>query len=95
MFGGLHIEIATMKQSSLVQKMEYFDKKKQSPSFKVTQSYVDSVLTLLFIRASCQGVWSMHLASLEQLCPLFLSSLQDIGINMYRWFQVTLLKYTA
>ena len=37
-------------------------------------SYMDIIQTLLnFIRASRQGLWLLHLSSLEKLCSLFFS----------------------
>jgi hypothetical protein len=50
------------------------DKNMQSGMFKFFSTYIDLVLTLLnFIRASRQGLWLLHLSSLEELCGLFFS----------------------
>ena len=41
----------------------------ESPMMKVTVYYMSMVLTILhFIRASRQGRWGLHLASLEAIC---------------------------
>jgi hypothetical protein len=50
------------------------DKSSQSNMFKFFSTYIDQVLALLnFIRASRQGLWLLHLSSLEELCSLFFS----------------------
>ena len=68
-----HAELVEkMTQYNILQEMEEFDKTQKSPSFKMARSYMDSVLTLLlFTRATRQGLWTLHLASLEKLCQLF------------------------
>ena len=44
------------------------------PMFKVTYDYMKTVeVLLIFIQASREGLWLLHLAALEQLCPLFFS----------------------
>ena len=63
-------------ESNLTSKFETFVSQKQSQSamFTFFWSYVDLILTLLnFIRASRQGLWLLHLSSLEKLCGLFFS----------------------
>ena len=48
------------------------DEHKDNPMFKVTVRYISMVLhILMFIRASRQGLWDLHLASLDAMCKFF------------------------
>ena len=46
----------------------------KNPDFKFAWMYMNMVLTLLqFIRVSREGLWLLHLASIEKLCTYFFS----------------------
>ena len=46
--------------------------KGNAPMFKVHYQYIKFVLVLLgFIRATREGIWDLHLSSLEELCKYF------------------------
>lgn len=52
-------------------KMNSFEDQKL-PMFKVAKQYMEMVMALLlFIRATRQGLWTLHLAALDQLCKYF------------------------
>jgi hypothetical protein len=66
--------VESLDTFSHMQKLEDFCKEseKDSPMFKATLDYMDIVATILmFIRASREGLWILHLASLEKLCSIF------------------------
>ena len=55
-------------------KKQVLEGRKDRPLCNVIMAYMDTVSVLLsFIRASREGLWALHLASLEQLCPMFFS----------------------
>jgi hypothetical protein len=67
---GMHTRMKAFVDSNLTSKFETFVSQKQSQSamFTFFWSYVDLILTLLnFIRASRQGLWLLHLSSLDHL----------------------------
>lgn len=59
--------------SGLKDNLNAFCKSQSSQNmYKVTKEYMDNFGNILmFIRASREGNWMAHLASLERLCPLF------------------------
>jgi hypothetical protein len=68
--------VSDMDHCQFIQSLKTMSSKAQekSPMFKVTYEYMNMVASLLlFIRASREGLWILHLVSLEQLCPLFFS----------------------
>ena len=66
--------VNAIRQNNLMKKLEEFDLQTPLPIFKAMRSYMDSALTLLlFILATREGLWNLHLAALEKLCALFFS----------------------
>lgn len=65
-----------MNQHDLQQKLTQFEEQhKENPMFVVTLRYMDMVLTLLeFIRATRDGIWPLHLSSMEGLCKHFFAN---------------------
>ena len=63
------------EDEELQQKLEEFDSECQVyPMFKWFRTYMEMVLTMMqFIRATRQGLWQLHLASLEKFCKYFFS----------------------
>lgn len=61
----------------------------KSPMMKITVRYMSMVLTVLhFIRASRQGRWGLHLASLEAICKYLFAfdKLKYARMVPLRWF---------
>jgi len=72
----VHTAMTEFLKSKVSSEFEAFVAHKSTVStmFSFFWSYVELVLTLLnFIRASRQGLWLLHLSSLEKLCGLFLA----------------------
>jgi len=70
----IHTEMKTFYAGSISQKFHAFvtEREANSVMFNFFWSYIQLVETLLnFIRASRQGLWLLHLATLEKLCALF------------------------
>ena len=65
--------LAAIESSLLIQQMNDFDKSHaQSPLFTFAKQYMEMVSTVfLFIRASREGLWDLHLSSLDALCKYF------------------------
>ena len=53
-------------------KLDQFSDEKQTPTFRFMTMYMNMILSLLsFIRATRDGLWSLHLASLEHFTRFF------------------------
>eukprot|EP00794_Sanderia_malayensis_P013186 gene13186-14534_t len=68
--------IERIKSDEVFQQMALFAKSKgaRNPDFQFAWMFMNMVLTLLqFIRASREGHWLLHLASIEKLCTYFFS----------------------
>ena len=66
--------LATLETNKVLKMMAEFDQKKeaQSPLFKFVRHYMRIVLLMYtFIRATLDGLWELHLSSLDALCKYF------------------------
>ena len=66
--------LATLKSNKVLDAMAQFDQMKEarSPLFKFVRRYMRMVLLIYtFIRATREGLWELHLASLDKLCKYF------------------------
>jgi len=66
--------LATLEYQKVLETIAEFDDEKeaQSPFFKFVQRYMRMVLLIYtFIRATRDGLWELHLASLDALCKYF------------------------
>jgi len=66
--------LATLDSQRVLAMMTEFDEKKerQSPLFKFVRTYMRMVLLIyMFIRATRDGLWELHLSSLDALCKYF------------------------
>ena len=65
-----------LESHNFQEKLTQFSEERSAkfPMFKVACMYMEMVSDLLlFIRATRQGLWLLHLSSLEKLCPYFFS----------------------
>ena len=63
--------ISALEESGVLDAMVKFDETKEarSPLFKFVRRYMQMVLLInAFIRATGDGIWELHLASLDELC---------------------------
>ncbi|KAL5007722.1 hypothetical protein ScPMuIL_016528 [Solemya velum] len=69
--------LSTLESNNILEIMKQFDKKMESisPLFKFVRRYMQMVLVIFtFIRATRDGLWQLHLSSLDELCKYFFCS---------------------
>lgn len=66
--------LATLESNKFLETMADFDQEKEAnnPLFKFVRRYMQMVLLIYtFIRATRDGLWELHLSSLDELCKYF------------------------
>ena len=66
--------LATLESNNVLEAMAKFDEERKatSPIFKFVRHYMQMVLVIYsFIRSTRDGLWKLHLSSLNELCKYF------------------------
>ena len=68
-----NVILVALENAALTRNMTDFDRKhSNSPLFSFAKQYMDMIATIfIFIRSSREGLWDLHLSSLDSLCKYF------------------------